>query len=143
MAKKPETAFDFDLTKMLGDYKLPGVDVESVVASQRKNLEALTAANRMAYEGVQAVVQRQSEILRQMMEEVSGAAKQMTEAGTPQEKAARQAELVKDAFERALANMRELSEMVARSNGDAIELLNRRFTQGMEEWRDLFLTPKK
>lgn len=142
MAKKSETVFDFDLTKMLGDYKVPGVDMESVVASQRKNLEALTAANKLAYEGVQSVVRRQSEILRQMMDEVSGAAREMAEVGTPQEKAARQAELVKDVFERSLANMRELSEMVARSNGDAIELLNKRFSQGMEEWRDLLMTKK-
>ena len=43
---------------------------------------------------------------------------------------------------RSLANMRELSEMVARSNTEAVELLNKRFAQSMDEVRDL-LAPKK
>ena len=57
MATGPEAFFDvsklmkeFDPTKMVGElsnmlkqYRLPGVDVDSIVASQKKNLEALPA----------------------------------------------------------------------------------------------------
>ncbi len=66
---KPNNPFgDFDFTKMMdpskmmGDFKMSGVDMEKVVSSQRKNLEALTAANQLAIEGMQAIAKRQAEI---------------------------------------------------------------------------------
>lgn len=136
MAKQPENIFDFDISKFVGDFKVPGLDVESLVSSQRKNIEALTQANKLAFEGVQAVFKRQVEILRQTLEESATVAKELVEAGTPQEKAVRQTELAKDAFERALSNSRELSEIIAKSNSEAFELLNKRFTQVLDEIKD-------
>jgi phasin family protein len=136
MAKQPETPFDFDISKFIGDFKVPGLDVESLVASQRKNIEALTQANKLAFEGVQAVFKRQVEILRQTLEESSTVAKELVEVGTPQEKAIRQTEFAKDAFERALSNSRELAEIIAKSNSEAFELLNKRFTQVLDEVKD-------
>ena len=141
MAKQPESPFNFDLTKfdvtkLLGDFKVPGLDVETLVASQRKNIEALTQANKLAFEGVQAVFKRQVEILRQTLEESAVVAKELVEPGTPQDKAIRQTELAKDAFERSLSNARELSEIIAKSNAEAFELLNKRFTQVLDEVKD-------
>lgn len=130
---------DFDLSKMMDpsklmrDFKMPGVDVESVVASQRRNLEALTAANQLALEGMQAVAKRQNEILRQMMDEASQAMKDVMAAGSPEDKAARQTDLVKEAFKRAIANMRELAEMVAKSQGEAFDVINKRVTDSLDE----------
>lgn len=135
--------FDFDISKYMGDFKVPGVDVETLMTSQRKNIEAVTQANKMAYDGLQAVVKRQAEILRQTMDEVATVSKTMTDPGTAQDKAAKQTDLAKDAFERALGNMRELSEMVAKANTEAFELLNKRFTQNLDEMRDAFVKAGK
>jgi phasin family protein len=139
--KQTANVFDFDVSKFdvskyLGDFKVPGVDVETLVASQRKNIEALTQANKLAFEGFQALFKRQVEIARQSIEESATVARQLVEAGTPQEKAVRQTELTKDAFEQALANSRELSEIVAKSNGEAFDLLNKRFFQVLDELKD-------
>jgi hypothetical protein len=62
-----------ELSNMLKQYKLPGVDMDSVIASQKKNLEALASANRVAFEGLQAVAKRQAEILQETMNEASKA----------------------------------------------------------------------
>lgn len=43
-----------DLSKVFGELRFPGFDVEAIMQTQRKNLEALTEANRLAVEGVQA-----------------------------------------------------------------------------------------
>jgi len=136
--KQAEQFFDFDISKYLGDFKIPGVDVDSLVSSQRKNIEALTQANKLAYDGLQAVVKRQAEILRQTVDEIAQATKDIAEPGNPQDKAAKQAELAKDAFERSLSNLRELSEMIAKANTEAFDLLNKRFTQSLDEVRDTF-----
>ena len=136
--KQAEQFFDFDISKYLGDFKVPGVDVDSLVSSQRKNIEALTQANKLAYDGLQAVVKRQAEILRQTVDEIAQATKDIAEPGNPQDKASKQAELAKEAFERSLSNLRELSEMIAKANTEAFDLLNKRFTQSLDEVRDTF-----
>lgn len=132
----------FDMTKYMGDFKVPGIDVETLVASQRKNIEALTQANKVAFEGIQALFKRQVEIARQSIEESATVARQVVEAGTPQEKAVRQTELTKDVFEQALANARELSEIVAKSNSEAFDLLNKRFFATLDEMKEQIVKHK-
>lgn len=124
---------DFDISKALGDFKVPGLDVDAILASQRKNIEAVTAANQLAIEGLQAVLRRQAEILRASVEESSNYVNQVVAAGTPEEKAAKQAELAKAAFEKALANARELAELVAKSNTEAAEILSKRVSESLDE----------
>ncbi|MBI3446539.1 MAG: phasin family protein [Magnetospirillum sp.] len=141
--KQADQFFDFDVSKYLGDFKVPGVDVETIVANQRKNIDALTQANKLAFEGLQNVVKRQVEILRQTMDEVAQVSKDFAEPGNPQDKAAKQAEFAKDAFERALSNARELAEMITKANSEAFELLNKRFTQSFDEAREVFVKAGK
>jgi len=72
------------------------------------NVEALTRANQLALEGMQAVFKRQAEILRQSLEESSSMGREIAGAGSPQEKMARQTDIAKEAFEKALAEGRSL-----------------------------------
>lgn len=157
MAKSPEPLFDIskymkdldpgkmmeECSKMLKQYNLPGVDMDSLMASQKKNMEALTAANRVALEGLQAVAKRQAEILQETMNEASKAVDVLSKAGSPSEVAAKQAELAKDAFERALSNMRELAEMVAKSNEEATSNINARISATLDEIKDMALKMKQ
>ena len=132
--------FDFskyDMTKMLGDVKIPGFDMEAIMTAQRKNIEALNAANQAAVQGLQAVAQRQAEILSQAMGEVSSIGQQLASAGNAQEMTAKQAELVRKAFEQALANMRELAEMVSKSNTEAFAIINKRVNESLQELKSL------
>jgi phasin family protein len=153
----PQSFFDvtkllkeFDPTKVVAEfsnalkqYKLTGVDLDSLVASQKKNLEALTSANRVAYEGLQAVAKRQAEILQETMNEASKAVDQLSKTGSPPEIAAKQAELTKSAFERALANMRELAEMVSKANQEATNTVNSRISASLDEIKDFALKLKQ
>ena len=77
--------------KLFGNGKLPGFDVDTLIAVQRKNIEALTAANQVAFEGVQTLANRQIEIARKTAEEMSQVAKEFTATGTPEDKLARHA----------------------------------------------------
>lgn len=141
------TQFDFnkmfpDFNKYVSDFKVPNLDVEGLMTTQRKNLEALAAANRLAVEATQAVFKRQSDIMRQTLEQIAAAGRDVTAAGSVPEKAAKQTEIAKDQFERTVANMREVAEMVARSNAEAADLLNKRFSESLDEFRDLLLKMK-
>ncbi len=122
-----------DFTSFAEQFKVPGIDAKAVFESQRKNLEVLSAAQAIALEAAQAVSRRQIEILRELMEESAGAVKELTAVGKPEEKLARQTELFKQSFEHSLANLRELAEMGAKSNGEAAELINQRITESLDE----------
>lgn len=132
-----------ELARMLKSYNLPGVDMDSVVASQKKNLEALTSANRVVFQGLQSVGKRQAEILQETMNEATKALDSLTKAGSPQDVAAKQAELAKEAFERALGNMRELAEMVAKANQQATDTINTRISATLDEIKDMALKAKQ
>jgi len=133
MASPTNPFLENDFTKIFSEFKVPGFDVQALIATQRRNIEAVSHANQLAVEGVQAVMRRQSEILRQMVEESTNALKEMTAAGAPEQKIAQQTELVKSAFEKALANLRELTEMVAKSNTEAADVLTKRIGESLTE----------
>ncbi|MBV8167763.1 MAG: phasin family protein [Alphaproteobacteria bacterium] len=130
-----------DVTKMLGDFKMPGVDVDKMVSAQKKNVEALTSANQLAAEGFQAVARRQAEILRQTFEEAGKSMRDLMEHSAPEDRMAKQTELAKTAFEAALSNMRELAEMVTKANAEAFDVINRRVAESLDELRDMIKKP--
>lgn len=122
-----------DFSKFAEQFKMPGVDSKALADSQRKNVEAFTRANKVAIEGIQAIAQRQAEILRQAMEETTKAVREMAKPGQPAEKMAAQAALVKESYETAIANLRELTEMSAKSNAEATDVLSHRFSANLDE----------
>ena len=137
-AMGPARAAAEDFAKMFANMKLPPVpDSEAVLATYRKNFEAVSAANRIALEGAQAVAKRHVEIMQQAMAELSEAVRTMASNEAPQAKAVHQAELLKAAYEHAVANTRELSDLIQRSNGEALALLNHRFSEAMDEVKAL------
>jgi phasin family protein len=126
----------FDATQAFGDFRVPGFDVQAIVESQRKNLEAFTQANQLAAEGVQAVARRQVEIVQQAFADVSGLFREWTQPGAPQERLAKNAEVAKAAFEKSLANARELAELATKANTEAFNVISSRFTESLEEVSD-------
>ncbi len=53
-----------EFTRLFSEVKMPAVpDMEALLAAHRRNLETLSAANRVALEGAQAVARRNMEIL--------------------------------------------------------------------------------
>ncbi len=131
-----QTFLDTDFSKAFAGFTLPGFDVEAVLASQRKNIEALTQANQLAVEGVQAVARRQAEIAREANDEASTVLREIVQPTAPEERVAKQAELLKQTFERGLANARELTLLLAKANTEAFDVVAKRVAQGFEEIRD-------
>jgi phasin family protein len=118
--------------------KLPALpNLDAFVAANRKNMETFSAANRVALEGAQAVARRHMEIMQQSMTEVTEAMKSLASVEAPQAKAAKQAEMLKTAYERAVANMKELSDLIQHANGEAVALINKRFVEAIDEVKAL------
>lgn len=134
MASKPHSPYDLvDFTKLSGDFRIPGVDWQELLASQQKNLAALSRANQVLIEGAQAVMQREMEILQKAMAEAMTASQELMQPTDPSANAAKRFELAKASFETAINNMRELAELAGKSNQEALDLINQRALESFDE----------
>ena len=124
--------------RMFADMKMPGMGgMDMVMQAQKRNMEVLSAANRVALEGAQAVAKRYAEIMQQTAAEMTDAMRHMTSPESPQARAAKQAEMLKVGYERAVSNIKELADLIQRSNAEALSMLNTRFTEALEEVKQL------
>ena len=138
--KAPDfTKMQADFGKWFGDYtkafngKTGIVDFDAIFAAQRKNFEVLTAANQAAFEGVKAVAQRQAELARQAVEEFGKVAKELVEPASAEEKLVKQAEIAKAGFEQAVSNVREITDLLQKSNTQVAELIQGRVAAQIDE----------
>ena len=118
-----------DFTKLMSQFRLPGVDFAALVDRERKNIEAVAKANRIAFEGWQRLVRRQAEMLQETMKKV------IADAGHEGAKKKR-ADLAKEGFEKALANMRELAEITTQSQKEAFDVVRKRVEENVEGIRN-------
>lgn len=148
-AKKVNGGFDFADMMNFGKFgdglnmRFPMMDAEAIMQSQRRNIEVLTQANQICYEGVQAVAQRQAEIMRKSFEDCSRVVQEMAKPGDVEDRLTRQADAAKDAYEASVANMRELAELSVKSNSEAAELLNKRMTEVFDELRGILQSAQR
>lgn len=129
--KNPFT--DFDFTKIAGEFKLPAVNVESLVETGRKNFAAMTTASTSAVESIKTIAQRQGDMLRAAMEDFSKHGSEVLAAATVEEKAAKQIDFVKKSYETAIANTKELADLYTKGQTEAFEALSARVAELTEE----------
>ena len=134
MATKNQPAMDMsnafgDLTKMLEQFKLPGVDTAEIEAARRKDVDALVQANQAAYEGMQALANKQAEMLKQAMQDIQAAVKGAAGGvGDPH----KQGELARKAYEKVLGDMKDLAEIARESQSDAMAKITQRGTEQLD-----------
>jgi phasin family protein len=121
-----------ELTKMIEQFKLPGIDTAEIVEARRKDIDALAQANRAVYEGMQALAKKQADMLKQAMEDIQLAVKSAAGgvgAGDP----AKQGELARKAYEKVFGDLKELAEIARKSQADAMASITQRGTQQLDE----------
>jgi len=100
----------------------------TIAEGRRKDLAALVAANKKSYEGLQAVVARQTSMLKNAVTEWQSIAQ-----GGAGQGLGRMDEMAKQAFTMALENIRELGELAARSQAEAFEIVRKRIMENVNE----------
>ncbi|WP_321909558.1 TIGR01841 family phasin [Paraburkholderia sp. J11-2] len=129
-----------EYTKLISQFKLPGVDVSAFLESRRKDVEALTEANMTALAGVQQLGQKQVEILRSKMTELQSLVTRLSTPGS--ESVASAGEGMKDALQKAFIDMQELADAAYRAQTDSIAVVTKRLAEHVEEIKAL-MQPKK
>ena len=136
MYDAPTNFFDkFDMTKMMADFRFRPFDVEAMLASQRRNVEALSQANQLAVEGAHAVARRQLEITRQIFEDFSAAMRDMVQPVSPEDRIAKNTEYAKQMLEKGVNHGRELTMLATKAGTEAADVLHKRATESLDEIR--------
>ena len=127
-----------DLGKFWSNGGATDIAVSWLLSYQHKNIEALTAANQRAFEGVQAIAKQQAEFAREAAEERSKVTKELVSVGSHEDKLAKQAGAAKEAFETAVTNISELAKLVQQSRTETFEVIRKRVIESLDEVKAAF-----
>lgn len=111
-------------------------DTGRFIEAQRRNIQTFSEAQQIMFRSYQTIVTRQAEIFSQILQEQSCMTSELLKEGKPEDKLARNAELLKKSCEKTLAGMNEIGEIVRKSNTDTSSVLNKRLSAGLREIKD-------
>jgi len=100
----------YDMTKFFPNASTPQVDPAELMEAQKKNMDALVAANQKAADGYKALFEKQVKVFETTMTEARKHAESFDATKMTPDAAQNQAEFAKVAFEKALKNMTALAE---------------------------------
>ena len=123
-----------DMFKNMGEQlKIPSFDMTKIMEHQQKNLEAMTRSWQAMASGASEIAQKQRSIFETTMKDVTAMAQSYKPGGSPQEIMAKQTEFAKKAMEAAIANTRDIAELVQKSSSDAFKIVQDRMKESYEE----------
>lgn len=136
--KKTETPFNVDT--FMGMFKTPKVDYQALLDSQRKNVEAMMEANRIALDGYKSAAEKHADLLKTTVTDMQDVAGKAFDGSTPEINATKQLEAAQTLFKSALDVSREAAELTFAAHQKAFSVLQDRMTAGAEEAKTLTAT---
>ena len=141
MAETRSSFFDYDVTKLMADFRFRPFDIETLMAAQRRNIEALSQANQLAIEGIQAVARRQIESARQAVEDMSALIRDLAHPASTEDRLAKNTEYAKQLLEKSVNHSREISQIATKAGTEAVDILRKRACEGLDELRQFAQHP--
>ncbi len=112
-----------------------GVNAEKTFAANKKNMESLQDANRMALEVMRQITELQGSFMQQTFEDVTEMVRENMsfKNKTPQEYMANQSERIQMAVSRAMEHSSNISNIMLKSNQKLFKSVKTQFDEGMKE----------
>jgi phasin family protein len=123
------------LRKFGGDLGLPKVDVDKLIESHKKNIDALSQSATVAAQGAQSVAQKQREIFEAGLQEATKLAQGYQPLGKLQDNLALQTEFAKKVFEIAVKGAQESATTARQSTSEAVKIIQDRLKESFDEMR--------
>jgi len=134
MADTPQN-FTEMFTKLGEQLKIPSIDMTKIMEHHQKNLEAMTKSWQAMASGASEIASKQREIVQQAVQDVTAMVQEYKPGGSAQEIMAKQTEFAKKAMEAAIANTRDITELVQKSSAEAFKIVQDRMKESYEEIR--------
>ena len=134
MAQAPQNFTD--MFKNLGEQlKIPSLDMSKIMEHHQKNLEAMTRSWQAMASGATEIANKQRSIFEEAVKDVTAMVQEYKPGGSPQEIMAKQTEFAKKAMEAAIANTRDIAELVQKSSTEAFKIVQDRMKESYDEIR--------
>jgi hypothetical protein len=113
----------------------PVVDADAIMAAQRRNLDALIEANKVAAAGYQELYERQIALFETAVAEARETFAGLQGEPLTVDQAGRNLETLRTAFEKATAEVCELAELAQKANTSAFEVIQARAEEAATEFK--------
>ena len=124
-----------DMLRKFGtDLGLPKLNVDELLQTQRKNLDALGQSAKVAAQGAQSVAQKQREVLEAGLREAATLAREYKPLKI-QENLALQTEFARKVFDIAVKGAQDSASTARQSTTDAVKIIQDRVKESFEEFR--------
>jgi phasin family protein len=120
---------------LLKQFSVPNVDARAIMEAQKKNIEALVAANQKIAESMQKIAQQEQKIVQEAISDWTAAAGKVKGDGDIEAQTALQTEAAIKAVEDGVKHMRNFAELVAKAQIDSMAILNKRMDESIAELR--------
>jgi hypothetical protein len=116
-----------NIEKLIKAFELPGLDIEAIVVWQRKDMEALSEANKQFCDDIEAIVERRDQLLRETSAQWQAA---MNHVEAP-EAITKEAVAGNLGVERTTVIFRELAELEAQACSRAWKTVHARMQENL------------
>lgn len=131
-----DTTSYIDMLRKFGsDLGLPKLNVDELLQTQRRNIDALSESTKVATQGAQSVAQKQREVLEAGLQEAATLAREYKPLGKVHENIALQTEFARKVFEIAVEGARESASAARQSTTEAVKIIQDRVKESFEEIR--------
>src|SRR6201999_590956 len=123
------------LRKFGADLGLPKLNVDELLQTQKKNIDALGQSAKVAAQGAQSVAQKQREVLEAGLREAATLAREFERLGKVHENSELQTEFAKRVLEIVVQGAQASASTGRQSTADAVKITQDRMKERVEEVR--------
>ena len=123
------------LTKLGAALSLPKPNVDQLVETQKKNIEALGQNAQVVAQGAQSVAQKQRELMEAELREAMAFARENQPLGRVNANLAQQTEVARKIFEIVVEGAQETAATARQSGTDAVKIVQDRMKEALEGMR--------
>ena len=123
------------LRKFGADLGLPKPNIDQLVETQKKNIEALGQSAQVVAQGAQSVAQKQREVLEAGLREAATPAQEYKPLGEIHENIALQTEFARKVFEIAVQGAQESASTARHPTTEAVKIIQDRVKESFEDIR--------
>jgi len=127
----------FDWKNTILQQDIVPFDTNLFVKMQRKNMLAFSELQQLIIERMQSTTQLQAEILSKALENNSKIATELMSVSSPEDKIAKQSEIIKEIGDKSLKNIKEIGKLLSKSNQDVATVVNKSVAASIEDLQDL------
>jgi phasin family protein len=135
------------IRQLLEHYWLPGFDLDAFIQARQSDIDAVSKATSVAFSGAQTITEKQVDLLKATLDELSEALGSRSgapgDSASAEEAAKKQSDLVQNTLTRTLDDMKQMAEAAQRAQMEIFDIALERARSNAEGLRTLFVTQKK